>query len=187
MVYQQMMRLRKSRQRFTGHLLMRMLLIATCMSTVTSSVRADGGTVLWQRTTGPFQVTLFTAQTPLRKGPGDLSVMLEEAGETQPIVDARVFLELENGAGKTVRAEATHRLARNKLLYCSLINLPEAGHWKMKIIIEYGDERAEVLDHLMVANPQPMLFAYWKLMAFPPVVIVLFVVNQWLRRKTVLR
>jgi hypothetical protein len=102
-----------------------------------------------------------------------------------PIVDARVFLELENGAGKTVRAEATHRLARNKLLYCSLINLPEAGHWKMKITIEYGDERAEVLDHLMVANPQPMLLAYWKLITFPPMVIILFIINHWLRRMRV--
>ena len=180
MVYQQMMRLKNSRRRC--HLLIRMLLIAASISAATNSIRADGGTVLWQRTTGPFQVTLFTAQTPLRKGPGDLSVMLEEAGETRPIVDARVFVELENGAGKTIRAEATHRLARNKLLYCSLINLPEAGHWKMRIIIEYGDERAEVLDHLMVSNAQPMLLAYWKLMTFPPMIIILFIINQWLRR-----
>jgi ATP/ADP translocase len=63
----------------------------------------------------------------------------------------------------------------------------EAGHWKMKIIIEYGDERAEVLDHLMVANPQPMLLAYWKLMTFPPMIIILFIINQWMRRKTVRR
>jgi hypothetical protein len=182
MVYQQMMRLQNTRRSFTEHLLVCMLLIAASIATVTSRVRADGGTVLWQRTTGPFQVTLFTAQTPLRKGPTDLSVMLEEAGETRPIVGARVFVELENGSGKTVRAEATHRLARNKLLYCSLIDLPEAGYWKMKIIIEYGDERAEVLDHLMVANPQPMLLAYWKLITFPPMIIILFIINQWLRR-----
>lgn len=182
-----MMKLRKSRQRFTGHHLMRMLLIATCLSTVTSSVRADGGTVLWQRTTGRFQITLFTAQMPLRRGPVDLSVMLEEAGETRPIVDARVFIQLENEAGKIVRAEATHQQARNKLLYCSLINLPEAGHWKMKLIIERGDERAEVLDDLMVANPQPMLFSYWKVMAFPPILIMLFIINQWLlQNRTVL-
>jgi hypothetical protein len=177
-----MMGLKNSWQHFTGHLLTRTLLIATCMSTVTSSVRADGGTVLWQRTTGSFQVTLFTAQTPLRRGPVDLSVMLEDAGETRPIVDARVFVELENGAGKTVRAEATHSQARNKLLYCSLINLPEAGYWKMKTIIEYADQRVEVLDHLMVADPQPMLLAYWKLITFPPMIIILFIINQWLRR-----
>ncbi len=183
MVYQQMIRLSKScRYRSKGHLLTRMLLVAVSILTVTSSVRADGGTLLWQQTTGPFQVTLFTTQTPLRRGPVDLSVMLEKSGETRPIVDARVFIELENQARKTVRAEATHGQARNKLLYCSLIDLPEAGYWQMKLIIEHGDERAEVLDQLMVANPQPMLIAYWKLMAFPPIIIILFIINQWLRR-----
>jgi hypothetical protein len=109
--------------------------------------------------------------------------MLEEAGETRPIVDARVFIQLENEAGKSVKAEATHQQARNKLLYCSLINLPEAGHWKIKLIIERGGERAEVLDDQMVANPQPMLFSYWKMMAFPPILIMLFIINQWLRQK----
>jgi hypothetical protein len=183
MVYQQMIKLKNSRRHCRSNLLIRILLIAASISTATNSVRADGGTVLWQRTTGPFQVTLFTAQTPLRRGPADLSVMLEEAGETRPIVDARVFVELENGAGKIVRAEATHSQARNKLLYCSLINLPEAGHWKIKIIIEYGDERAEVLDHLIVANPQPILLTYWKLITFPPMIIILFIINQWLRRR----
>jgi hypothetical protein len=187
MVCQQMMGFRKRCRSFAPHLLRRTLLIATFISMVTSSVRADGGTVLWQRTTGPFEVTFFTAQMPLRRGPVDLSVMLEEAGETRPIVDARVFIQLENEAGKTVRVEATHGQARNKLMYCSLINLPEAGHWKMKLVIEHGDERAEVLDHLMVANPQPMLIAYWKLMAFPLIMIVLFIINQWLRRETAMK
>jgi hypothetical protein len=93
-----------------------------------------------------------------------------------------VFIELENEAGATVRAEATHDQARNKLLYCSLINIPEAGHWTMKIIVQYGAEKAEVLHDLTVAKPQPMLLAYWKLMAFPPMLVMLFVTNQWLRR-----
>ena len=187
MGFQQIMVLRKNDRLLFGDLLLRMVIIAMFVSTLTGTVRADGGTVLWQRKTGPFIVTVFTAESPLRTGPTDISLLVESADEPHPLVDAQVFITLENESGTTVRAEATHRQARNKLLYCSLINLPEAGHWKMKIIIEYGDERDEVLDHLMVANPQPMLFAYWKLMAFPPVVIVLFVVNQWLRRKTVLR
>jgi hypothetical protein len=83
----------------------------------------------------------------------------------------------------SIRAEATRSQARNKLLYCSLIDLPWAGHWKMRVRARRGDDRAEVLQDLSVAAPQPLLLSYWKLMAFPPTVIILFVINQWLRRR----
>jgi hypothetical protein len=187
MVYQQMMRLKKSCCSFAAHHLSRTLLILTFISMVTSNVRADGGTVLWQRTTGRFIVTAFSNENPLRTGPADISLLVESADDLHPLVDAQVFIELENEAGATIRAEATHKHARNKLLYCGLINVPEAGHWKLKIIIEHGAERAELLDGLMVSGRQPMLIAYWKLLACPPVVIVLFVVNQWLCRNRTVR
>jgi hypothetical protein len=177
-----MMRSRKSGRQLTVHLILRMLFIVVFVSTLTGSVRADGGIVLWQRTTGPVRVTAFATETPLRTGPADISFLVERAGESRPIVDAQVFIELQNEVGATVRAEATHRQAQNKLLYCSLINLPEAGHWKMKIIVEHGGDKAELLEHLAVSQPQPMLFAYWKLLVFPPMIIILFLINQWLRR-----
>jgi hypothetical protein len=182
MGFQQMMVLRKSDHLLFGALLLRMVFIAMSVSTLTSTVRADGGAVLWQRTTGPFRVTAFTTESPLRTGPTDISLLIESVDEPHPLVDAQVFITLENEAGTTVRAEATHRQARNKLLYCSLINLPEAGHWKMKIIIEHGGERAEFLDHLIVSGKKPMVIAYWKLLAFPPTIMILFVINQWLGR-----
>jgi hypothetical protein len=177
-----MMVLRKSDQPLFGTLLLRMLFIGMSVSTLTSTVRADGGTVLWQRIIRPFTVTAFAAESPLRTGPTDISLLVESADEPHPLVDAQVFITLESEAGTTVRTEATHGQARNKLLYCSLINIPEAGHWKMKIIIEHAGERAEFLDHLIVSGKQPILIGYWKLLAFPPTIMILFVINQWLVR-----
>src|SRR6266404_9384585 len=52
LVYQQMIRLRRSHSRSKDHLLSRMLLVAVSILTVTSSIRADGGTLLWQQRTG---------------------------------------------------------------------------------------------------------------------------------------
>jgi len=125
----------------------------------------------------------------LRVGHADISVLLENVGDPRPLVDATVFIELENEAGATVRAEATHRQAQNKLLYCSLIDLPEAGNWKAKIIVKEGGETGEAPGDLTVVGAQPMFFAYWKLMAFPPVIVFLFIINQWLskRRTSLLR
>lgn len=177
-----MMRLGKGGHRLTGHKWLALLLLALSASTPTEVVRADGGVVLWQRTTGPFTVTLFSTEAPLRPGPADISILLERPGGYTPLMDAQVFIELEHEAGVIINAEATHSQARNKLLYCSLINLPEAGRWKMRLNVSRGGEMAEVLGDLTVARPQPMLLSYWKLISLPPVIMILFLLNQWLRR-----
>lgn len=188
-----MKRLRQGPPGITADCVSRVVLIALLISTMTVNARADGGTVLFQRTIGSHLVTTFTAQSPLRIGETDISVLVERVGDLRPVLDARVFIELVNEAGTTVSGEATHSQARNKLLYCSLINIPEAGHWKLKIIVSQDGQRVELLDHLMVAKAQPMLFAYWKLLVFPPLIMLLFIINQWLgrnqrlRKRTVLR
>ena len=175
------MRSRTGSRRLTGRSLSRLLLVALCLSTPVWIVRADGGVVLWQQTTGPFTVTLFSTELPLRPGPADLSVLLERPGGRSPVMDAQVFIELENEGGMTVNAEATHNQARNKLLYCSLMNLPAAGRWKMKVNVSRGGERAEATGNLDVAEPRPVLLPYWELISFPPIVMILFLINQWLR------
>lgn len=180
-----MMRLGKVVRRLTGHKCLVLLLIALSATMLTRIVSADGGVVLWQRTTGPFTVTLFSTEMPLRPGPADISILVERPGGHSPVMDAQVFIELEHEAGVIINTEATHSQARNKLLYCSLINLPEAGRWKMRLNVSRGGEHAEVLGDLAVARPQHMLLSYWKLISFPPVIVILFLLNQWLRRSRV--
>src|SRR5215475_9097713 len=136
------------------------------------SIRADGGVVLCQRTGAPFNVTVFLAEVPLRPGPADLSVLLEQADGHSPILDAQVFIELEHEGGMIIRAAATRTQARNKLLYCSLIDVPLSGQWKMRVHVIHGNNDAEVLSDLVVAAPQPLLLSCWKLTAAPPVVFI---------------
>jgi hypothetical protein len=145
--------------------------------------RADGGIVIFQRALPPFTITLFSTELPLRPGPADLSILLEQPDDHSPILDAQVFLELEHETGMIIHAEASRRQARNKLLYCSLINLPAPGQWKMRVHVIHGNTAAEMLSDLVVAAPQPLLLSYWKLTAAPPIIIILFIVNQWLGRR----
>jgi len=144
---------------------------------------ADGGVVMCQRISAPFDITVFVNEMPLRPGSADLSVLVERSNEHAAILDAQVFIELEHDAGTIIHAEATRSQARNKLLYCSLINLPVAGQWKMRVHVRHGSDVAEMLTDLVVATPQPVLLSYWKLFALPPVTIFLFIINQCLRRK----
>jgi hypothetical protein len=108
--------------------------------------------------------------------------LLEKTDGHLPILDAQVFIELEHEGGTIIRAEATRSQARNKLLYCSMINLPLAGRWKMRVRVKRGDANAEMLSDFVVAQPQPVLLSYWKLLVLPPILGILFLMNQWLRR-----
>jgi hypothetical protein len=144
--------------------------------------RADGGIVIFQRASSPFIITLFSTEIPLRPGQADLSVLLEKTDGPVPILDAQVFIELEHEGGTIIRAAATRSQARNKLLYCSLIDIPLSGQWKVRVHVRHDTNAAEVLSDLVVAAPQPLLLSYWKLIAAPAVIIILFILNQWLRR-----
>jgi hypothetical protein len=152
------------------------------VSPLVQIARADGGIVIFQRASPPFIITLFSTEMPLRPGSADFSVLLEKTESHSPILDAQVFIELEHEGGTIIRAEATRSQARNKLLYCSLIDVPLSGRWKMIVRVIHGNNAAEMLSDLVVAVPQPVLFSYWKLTAAPAVIIILFIINQWLRR-----
>jgi hypothetical protein len=160
------------------------LLLAFLFLSFARSARADGGIVLCRRTGTPFDVTVFVAEMPLRPGLADLSVLLEQAEGHTPILDAQVIIELDHEGGTMIRAEATRSQARNKLLYCSLIDVPLSGRWKMRVHVIHGNQAAEILSDLLVAPPQALLLSYWKLTAAPPVIFILFIFNQWLRRRT---
>jgi hypothetical protein len=159
-----------------------LLLVLTSLSLLTRIAHADGGVVVCRRTLAPFNVTVFFTEMPLRPGPADLSVLVEDTHEHSLILDAQVLIELEHEAGTIIRAEATRTQARNKVLYCSLIDLPAAGQWKMKVHVRHRNNAAEIVSDLVVLDPQPVLLSYWQLIAAPPLIIILFLLNQWLRR-----
>ena len=175
--------MRRTSRRILGLSWSFLWVVFVSLSPLVQIARADGGVVLFQRASPAFTITLFSTEMPLRPGPADLSVLLEQPDGHSPILDAQVSIELQHEAGMIIRAEATRSQARNKLLYCSLINLPAAGHWKIRLHIRRGDARAEVPGDLVVAAPQAVFISHWELIAVPPITIILFILNQWLRRR----
>ena len=161
-----------------------LFVVVVSLSALVQIARADGGIVIFQRSSPPFVITLFSSEMPLRQGPADFSVLLEKTDGHSPILDAQVFVELEHEGGTIIRAEATRSQARNKLLYCSVIDVPSSGRWKMRLHVMHGNDTAELLTDLVVATPQPVFLSYWKLTTAPAVIIILFILNQWLRRRS---
>jgi len=174
----------KSKAAIAHHLVNRVLPLIVSILTMAISIRADGGSVLWQQSMGSITVTAFTTQSPLRPGPADISFLIEHNEQSRPILDAQLFVTFQSETGVAMGTEATHAQARNKLLYCTLLDLPNPGHWKMTLLVVHASERNEFVSHLAVSEPQSPLIANWKLMAFPFMVGILFIFQQrlaWMR------
>ena len=164
-----------------GRVLTAILVAVTGVVTPGPVVWADGGVVQLSQRAGPFEVTVFTAPTPLRVGPVDLSVMVRTGDDQRPVLDAEVAIHLasEDG-GPPIMAPATRALATNKLLYAAPVELPRAGRWRLMVDVAQGGRRARVATALTVISPASPLISLWFYLALPPIVIALFILHRWL-------
>ena len=146
---------------------------------------ADGGAVLLHTSANGLIVTVFRAPSRPTAGPVDVSVLLQKREDLEPVLDADVSLYLRSSAsGAEVRAHATRDQAQNKLLYAAPITLVEAGEWQLTLTVLRSGVRSEIAGALDVAPNRAMVASYWGYIAFPPVMIVLFGLREWLLRRS---
>jgi len=151
-----------------------------------SAAGGDGGVVQLRQADGPFLVTVFTAPTPLRAGPADVSLLVQAGDRNEPVLDADVLVVLtpSNGDGTSIRTKATRQQATNKLLYAAAVNVPAAGSWELRVTVRRGPDMANVGSSIAVAAPLPPLLAHWPYLAFPPAAVTVFALHQWLRSRS---
>ena len=178
-----MMMMMKQHFKLIGQLCYRGLLLVPALLAFSSRAQADGGLVALHKEVGPFVVTVFSAPGPLRAGPVDMSVLVQDRSN-RPVLDGEIFVRLSRESGITLVERATREVAQNKLLYSALINLPEAGQWELEVTIEQGKETASVLGQVSAAPPTPFLLSYWRSLLLPPIVVAVFALNQWLKRRS---
>ncbi len=152
-----------------------------------ATARGDGGTLRLRERTGPYEVAVFTAPTPLRAGRVDLSILVQDAGSGEPVRDARVIAVLapRGRPGDALRLEATSEMATNKLLYAAVFTLPEPGWWDVALTVRGRsgrgvEEPPPVRFALEAAGPLPPWRSDWAWLAWPAGVIGLYVVHRWL-------
>ncbi len=147
---------------------------------------ADGGTLILQKQAGPLTISIFSSPEPLRTGPADLSVMVQKSVDKSSILDADVKLHFTHASPDGIMevfAPATHANATNKLLYASRVNIPTQGIWKLTATVVSKLGTAEVAGEISVMPPQSTMLRYWPYFALVPLIILLFAVNQSLKRK----
>ena len=125
---------------------------------------------------------MFTAPTPFRAGPVDISVLVQDAITGEPIPEARVTVVLSsrNQLVLPIRRTATSDAATNKLLKAAVFELPEPGRWEVEVAIEGGQQVGRVRFELEAAGRAPQWPAMWPWIGWPAPVILFFSIHQLL-------
>jgi hypothetical protein len=148
--------------------------------------RADGGAVRWSEKRDGVELTVFTSPNPLRAGPVDVSVLVQNAGRGDAIPDADVQVRLipHDRTASPVHAVATHADATNKLLQAALVEVPSAGVWEVEVecttAAGAGTQTNFAKFSMEAGPPLPRWLAVWPWFTWPVAAILLFGVHRHL-------
>jgi len=148
---------------------------------------ADGGIVRFSEQKGNYRITVFTTPTPLRAGPVDVSVLVQDAATGEPVSGVKVTITVQQCGFPSDGAlhSATTEAATNKLYYASTIDFPEPGCYLLEVHIDGDLGEAQVTFELQAAEPPLKWLAMWPWVAWPFLAILLFGIHELLvRRKT---
>jgi hypothetical protein len=193
-----------------GGLLARPAWLFTLLVTILTPwrVKGDGGVVQLCESRGPFSVTVFANPETAPDGFTDVSVLVQWKNNGEVVLDADVTLALDfpnafamdrsdplcgvsppgsviQSADKgepLVSVPATHDQASNKLLYAAALKFNSTGRARLHVNVVRGVESAPFDCPLPVTQTSAKLTLLWPYLAFPPIAIMAFALNQWLRR-----
>jgi len=141
---------------------------------------ADGGAVRLLERVGSYQIAVFTAPTPLRAGPVDVSVLLENAETHELISGAQVTIKAtkQDQTDVMVSRLATTDAATNKLFQEAIFELSTAGRWGLDVSVRGPLGMAQARTEVEVAGSLPPYLALWPWVCWPIVPILLFAIYQ---------
>lgn len=153
---------------------------------------ADGGVIVSRQTLDGLNLTVMAAPAPLRAGPVDVSVLLQDEKTGDSVLDAKVELAWNSAsstspdwmppccsmekAGEKIPADRAH--SQNKLFYSAMVPVKSAGTSQLLVSIEHGGATTLAACDITVGPPAPPFLAYWMWLAFPPVAIGGFILHQ---------
>jgi len=160
------------------------LLLPTLLILAQAPAWADGGMVQMRQETGDLIITVFTSPTPLSVGPVDLSLLLQNRNGLDPVLDASVSLDLVHADSNIeFHASPSREQARNKLLYAAPVIFSRPGKWRMSVTVRRKEKEVVAAGTLDVASSPGRELSLAGFLAFPPVIIILFVVRERLLRR----
>ena len=163
-----------------------MKIVKVLMSVVLAplAAQADGGAVCLHEAAGQFLVTVFVSPYPLRAGPADISVLIQDRQTGGVVLDPAIKLALYplSAKGSHLLTQAKLELATNRLLQAARLELPDPGWWVLNVSVSRGGEEAVLSTTLQVVPGTNRIAVVWPLLLFPPLAIGLFAIHQVLKR-----
>jgi hypothetical protein len=150
-----------------------------------SPAPADGGTIRLSEQKGGYRITVFTSPTPVRAGPVDVSVLVQEAATGEPASGVQVTIRAERrgSPGVALLHPATTEAATNKLYHAATFDLPEPGWYSLEVSVDGSLGDAQVRFELQAAEPLPQWVALWPWVGWPALAILFFGIHQLLVRR----
>jgi hypothetical protein len=95
---------------------------------------ADGGALRLSGTAGGYRISVFTAPTPFRAGPVDVSVLVQDASTGNPATQVPVTIRMTRSGGLALEYPATTAAATNKLFRAAQFELA----WPAPVIVLFS-------------------------------------------------
>jgi hypothetical protein len=144
--------------------------------------RADGGTLRLSEQQGDYRISVFTAPTPWRVGPVDVSVLVQDATTGDPLPDVVVTIGLDR-PGASLLKQATAGAATNRLFQAAEFELPDSGRWQIDVSVRGPRGTASCSCAVVAGEPLPSWLRLSPWIAWPAGVVLLFGIHQFLVRR----
>lgn len=162
-----------------------------------SVLLADGGVILARETLNGLAVTVFASPVPLRAGPVDVSVLVQDTDTQKAVLDAEVNIAWSSVSSfspewmppccsmdkATDKIAATLAHSQNKLLYSAIVPVRSSGPSEFVIAVKAGEREALLSCDVTAGPPRPPALAYWPWLALPPLAVAGFAVHQCIQRR----
>jgi hypothetical protein len=124
----------------------------------------------------------MASPTPLRAGPVDVSVLVQDRDTGRVVANANVEVSLRpSGANlRPLRSFATLDAATNKLFRVALFTLPEPGRWRLSTVVTVDDRRLELETDVEAVAALPHFSDLWFWAGWPAIAIGLFAAHRGL-------
>jgi hypothetical protein len=139
---------------------------------------ADGGSLRLSGRKGGYQITVFTAPTPLRAGSVDISTLVQDAATGDPMPHVQVTVRMTKSGRLALEFPATTEAATNKLFRAAQFELPEPGVWELQVEVEGLHGQVVIGGLVEAAEPLPRWQEMWPWIGWPVLAIGLFGIHQ---------
>jgi hypothetical protein len=154
--------------------------VLVCLAMLPAVALADAGAVRVSQRNGNRQITVFTDPTPLRAGPVDVSVLVQDIATGRAVLEDAIDIEVapRGLSFATARYRASSADASNKLFQAANFELRHTGWLDFTVDVRGAQDTAHIYFEAEAGEPLPPWQALWPWYCWPFLVIALFAVSH---------